>query len=178
MKVGCDGYITKPIDPILLPGQVGQYLGDLPPRPPVSGSRPTAVAEARLPRVDDQLPILVIEDNPTTRKMFRISLESAGYRVVEAHDARTALALVEHCRPALIIQDLHLPDMDGLTWPAARAGDAVADVRRVPAHRRSGAKALSQSAHRPAPPDRAAPPHHVSLGGRAVRPGAASARGR
>ncbi|MEO6709037.1 MAG: response regulator, partial [Planctomycetota bacterium] len=59
-------------------------------------------------------PILVIEDNPTTRKMFRISLESAGHRVVEAQDARTALRLIQEIKPALIVQDLILPDMDGL----------------------------------------------------------------
>ncbi|MBA2540295.1 MAG: response regulator [Deltaproteobacteria bacterium] len=78
--------------------------------------------------VDDRPPILVIEDNATTRKTFRLTLESAGYRVVEAHDARMALAAIEHVWPSLIIQDLNLPDMDGLELSRSlreRLGDAV-----------------------------------------------------
>jgi PAS domain S-box-containing protein len=58
--------------------------------------------------------ILLVEDNPVTRRMFRVTLETAGHRVVEAPDGRTALAYLEHHRPALIIQDLILPDMDGI----------------------------------------------------------------
>lgn len=115
LEAGCDGYITKPLDPILLPGQVGDYLGSMPTRrAEVESTQPVSVPDAAENPVDERPPILVIEDNPTTRKMFRISLESAGYRVVEVHDARAALAFVERCVPALIIQDLNLPDMDGL----------------------------------------------------------------
>ncbi len=58
--------------------------------------------------------ILVVEDNPVTRKLFRVTLEGAGYRVVEAEDGRTALELVPREAPDLILQDLRLPDMDGL----------------------------------------------------------------
>lgn len=58
--------------------------------------------------------ILVVEDNPTTLKMLRVALEAEGYRVVEAGDGRTALAAVERARPDLVLQDLILPDMDGL----------------------------------------------------------------
>ncbi len=35
--------------------------------------------------------ILVVEDNPVTRRLFRVTLEDAGYRVLEAEDARTVL---------------------------------------------------------------------------------------
>ncbi|WP_206951272.1 response regulator [Trinickia acidisoli] len=55
-----------------------------------------------------------MEDNSTTRKMFCVALTSAGYEVVEAGDARTALDIASHRRPDLIVQDLALPDMDGL----------------------------------------------------------------
>src|SRR5262249_52832442 len=63
---------------------------------------------------DGRPPILVIEDNPATRRMFRLSLEAAGHRVLEARDAASALELVVQSRPSLIVQDLILPDMDGL----------------------------------------------------------------
>jgi PAS domain S-box-containing protein len=58
--------------------------------------------------------ILVVEDNPTTRKMLRLTLVTEGYAVVEAADARAALAAAERTLPNLVLQDLILPDMDGL----------------------------------------------------------------
>jgi DNA-binding response OmpR family regulator len=58
--------------------------------------------------------ILIAEDNPTTMKMLRLALESEGYAVVEAPDARSALAAAQHRLPDLVLQDLLLPDMDGL----------------------------------------------------------------
>jgi two-component system cell cycle sensor histidine kinase/response regulator CckA len=57
--------------------------------------------------------ILVVEDNPVSRKMVRVTLETEGYSVVEAPDARTALALFAAATPDLVLQDLLLPDMDG-----------------------------------------------------------------
>jgi PAS domain S-box-containing protein len=57
--------------------------------------------------------ILVVEDNPLTRKMLRITLEAEGYAVVEAGDGRAALAAAAEERPALVLQDLVLPDMNG-----------------------------------------------------------------
>jgi PAS domain S-box-containing protein len=57
--------------------------------------------------------ILVIEDNPITRKMFRVALDSEGYTVLEATDGHTALDLMALGAPNLILQDLLLPDLDG-----------------------------------------------------------------
>ena len=57
--------------------------------------------------------ILVVEDNPITRKMVRIALESEGYEVLEAADGRSALELAREHRPVLVLQDYVLPDMDG-----------------------------------------------------------------
>jgi PAS domain S-box-containing protein len=57
--------------------------------------------------------ILLVEDNPVTRKMLRVALQIEGYRVEEACDGRSAIAAsVEHA-PDLVLQDLVLPDMDG-----------------------------------------------------------------
>jgi PAS domain S-box-containing protein len=57
--------------------------------------------------------ILVVEDNPITRKMLRVALESEGYTVAEAADGRSALAEAERYLPDLVLQDLILPDMNG-----------------------------------------------------------------
>jgi len=118
LAAGCNGYIAKPLDPILLPAQVAEYLEQrFEPLPPPAAAAPVASPDAgdraALPDPGAQRPILVVEDNPSTRKMFRVSLETAGHRVVEASDGRTALAYVERHSPALVVQDLILPDMDG-----------------------------------------------------------------
>ncbi len=57
--------------------------------------------------------ICVIEDNPTTRKLVRITLESEGYEVIEAPDGGTALERLAERHPDLVIEDLLLPDVDG-----------------------------------------------------------------
>ena len=57
--------------------------------------------------------ILIVEDNPVTRKMVRAVLESERYTVLEAGDGQTALDLMARYRPDLVIQDLVLPDIDG-----------------------------------------------------------------
>jgi len=57
--------------------------------------------------------ILVVEDNPITRKSVTAALQEEGYRVMEAPDGRTALAQTQSERPHLILQGLVLPDMDG-----------------------------------------------------------------
>ena len=57
--------------------------------------------------------ILVVEDNPTTRKMLRVTLQAEGYTVVDAHDASSALIRLQAQPPDLIVQDIGLPDMDG-----------------------------------------------------------------
>jgi PAS domain S-box-containing protein len=57
--------------------------------------------------------VLIVEDNPITRKLVRVTLASEGYTVVEAGDGRTALEWIQRDTPNLVLQDLVLPDMDG-----------------------------------------------------------------
>jgi CheY-like chemotaxis protein len=59
--------------------------------------------------------VMVIEDDQGMRKLLRVTLSGAGYSVLEAADARTALTLAAHEMPDLIVQDLILPDSAGLT---------------------------------------------------------------
>src|SRR4051812_37562250 len=56
--------------------------------------------------------ILLVEDNPTTRKLVRFALQKKGFAVLEAPDGRSALALMAQ-KPDLVLQDIILPDMDG-----------------------------------------------------------------
>jgi CheY-like chemotaxis protein len=58
--------------------------------------------------------VLVVEDNPITRKMLRVSLESDGYRVAEAGEGRQARAAAAARRPDVVVLDFVLPDIDGV----------------------------------------------------------------
>lgn len=58
--------------------------------------------------------VLVIEDEPQMRKFIRASLQSHGYRVIEASEAREAVPLISSHNPELLLLDLGLPDADGL----------------------------------------------------------------
>lgn len=61
----------------------------------------------------NQPTVLVIDNNPLTRKVVRISLQLEGYRVLEAETGRASLELLSHETIDLILQDLVLPDTDG-----------------------------------------------------------------
>src|ERR1700682_1207606 len=63
--------------------------------------------------------ILLVEDNPITRNILRVTLESGGYGVVDASDGKTALELAAARRPDLLGLDDVLPDMDALQLLAA-----------------------------------------------------------
>ena len=59
--------------------------------------------------------ILVVEDNPANMKLTSLLLHSAGHSVLSAVDAETALRLARNEQPDLILMDIQLPGMDGLT---------------------------------------------------------------
>lgn len=57
--------------------------------------------------------VLVVEDDEAARLTTSITLEQAGYRVVEAADCASARARFAECKPDLILLDVLLPDGDG-----------------------------------------------------------------
>jgi two-component system KDP operon response regulator KdpE len=58
--------------------------------------------------------VLVVDDEPAIRRLLRGSLARAGHDVIEAADARAALAALAIDKPDLVLLDLGLPDRDGL----------------------------------------------------------------
>jgi DNA-binding response OmpR family regulator len=60
-------------------------------------------------------PILVVDDDAKIVRLVRTYLERAGYRVVEAADGEAALAAIHQELPALIVLDIMLPEVDGLS---------------------------------------------------------------
>lgn len=58
--------------------------------------------------------ILVIDDEPQIRRLLRVALEAADYRVFEAATGREGLAEVASRQPDAILLDLGLPELDGM----------------------------------------------------------------
>lgn len=59
--------------------------------------------------------ILVIDDNKINRKLFRFLLEQAGYEVFDAEDGAAGARLAGEIIPHLVIMDVQMPVMDGIT---------------------------------------------------------------
>jgi two-component system cell cycle response regulator DivK len=59
--------------------------------------------------------ILIIEDNEKNRKLVRDVLQVKGYATIESETAEEGLKLALETSPALILMDIQLPGMDGIT---------------------------------------------------------------
>jgi DNA-binding response OmpR family regulator len=64
------------------------------------------------------MPILVVDDDPSSLDIVRTYLEARGYQVVTAMDGKEALVKMEAVRPCLVLLDVMMPGMDG--WEVAR----------------------------------------------------------
>ena len=71
--------------------------------------------------------IMVVDDSASVRQVVGITLRGAGYDVVEGVDGADALKRLDGRRVHLIISDVNMPNMDGLTF--------VREVRKLPAYR-------------------------------------------
>ena len=74
-------------------------------------------------------PVLVVDDDRDIVRLVRAYLEKAGFTVLTAYDGQTALQILRHDRPALVVLDLMLPDQDG--WDITRqvrADSVLADT--------------------------------------------------
>ncbi len=74
--------------------------------------------------------VLVVEDNELNMKLVRDLLRFADYAVIEAWDAETGLELAQTHQPDLILMDIQLPGMDGLTATQHIRRDA--DLKHTP----------------------------------------------
>jgi len=60
--------------------------------------------------------ILVVEDNPTNQLLTTMVLNRDGFETAVAESAEDALVFIKARRPDLILMDVQLPGMDGLTF--------------------------------------------------------------
>ncbi|MDX1391252.1 MAG: response regulator [Rheinheimera sp.] len=71
--------------------------------------------------------ILVVDDSSSVRQVVGIALKGAGYEVIEAVDGKDALAKLTGQKVHLMISDVNMPNMDGITF--------VKEVKKLPAYR-------------------------------------------
>jgi CheY-like chemotaxis protein len=64
---------------------------------------------------DQRRTILVVDDFDDTRLLLRTWLRKKGYRVVEAENGNEAIAKARDTDPDLIIMDVEMPELDGLS---------------------------------------------------------------
>ena len=74
--------------------------------------------------------VLLVEDTEDNRQMMRRLLEMSGYQVVEAINGEEAVRLAYEERPCIILMDLSLPLIDGLT--ATRQIRSLPGLSKVP----------------------------------------------
>jgi two-component system cell cycle response regulator len=74
--------------------------------------------------------ILVVDDSTAMRRILSRALDAAGYRVSEAADGQAALAVCRADAPDLVLLDIDMPVMDGLT--ALKEMKADAGLRDIP----------------------------------------------
>src|SRR5450631_2832059 len=74
--------------------------------------------------------ILVVEDSPTQAEQLRYLLEKNRYRVAVATTGGSALAMIAEQKPALIISDIIMPEMDG--YELCLRTKAIEGLRHIP----------------------------------------------
>ena len=74
--------------------------------------------------------ILIIEDNEKNRKLVRDVLQIKGYKTIESETAEEGLKLASEQPLALILMDIQLPGMDGIT--ALKQLKAEAKTKSIP----------------------------------------------
>jgi CheY-like chemotaxis protein len=90
---------------------------------PIEWERLMAVLEKHRPRLNGSR-VLVVEDDPDSREMFRRAAEGHGWTVVEAENGRVGLQRISDAVPGVILLDLLMPEMDGFSF--------IEELRRRP----------------------------------------------
>lgn len=74
--------------------------------------------------------VLIVEDDPATRTMYREYLDRSGFRTIDAHNGHQALAKAKEMHPHAVVTDLAVPGMDGFEFCRALQRDDA--TRNIP----------------------------------------------
>ncbi|MBI1736843.1 MAG: response regulator [Candidatus Rokubacteria bacterium] len=73
--------------------------------------------------------VLIVEDNEKNRKLVRDALQFKGYRTIETDTGEEGVRLAREHRPALVLMDIQLPGIDGITaLRQLRADETTRDI--------------------------------------------------
>jgi two-component system chemotaxis response regulator CheY len=74
--------------------------------------------------------ILTVDDTASMRQMISFTLHSVGHEVIQASDGQEALKVIEGKKIDLVIADINMPNMDGITL--LKSLRALADYKFTP----------------------------------------------
>jgi chemotaxis family two-component system sensor histidine kinase/response regulator PixL len=121
-----DGTLIPVINGSLLleqPADLRASGGNLTPITPVAGSSRGAIDT---PKIFQSSTILVVDDSAAMRRTLALSLEKAGYRVLQARDGKDALEqLQQGAAVQLIICDIEMPNMNGFEFLGQRRRESA-----------------------------------------------------
>jgi two-component system chemotaxis response regulator CheY len=93
--------------------------------------------------------VLIVDDSSTMRKIVARCLRQAGLdfsEILEAGDGREALQVLEGARVDVILTDINMPNMTGLEFLKAKAGnDAIKDIPVVVISTESGSDIIEEA---------------------------------
>ena len=113
-EAGLDVYLVKPVRQRQLLESLQRIMAET---ARAGRSEKTSAAAVRpdTPSGAEKLRILLAEDNPVNARVAQLILEQRGHAVTRAEDGRKAVALFQTQSFDLILMDLQMPEMDGLT---------------------------------------------------------------
>lgn len=82
------------------------------------------------PDVTEEPLVLIVEDDPATRALYRDGLHQAGFRTIEAHNGLQALDKAQAALPHVVLTDVAVPGMDGFEF--GRALRELDPTRTIP----------------------------------------------
>ncbi|GAB3034515.1 response regulator [Bowmanella dokdonensis] len=74
--------------------------------------------------------ILIVDDSASVRQVVALALKGAGHQVIEAVDGKDALSKLDGQKINLIVSDVNMPNMDGLSF--VKAAKEISAYRFTP----------------------------------------------
>ena len=112
----CDAHPhATTIDPVVTQLVAGAHCRWLPYTAEFSGAHVNGFMTRATNTMVQDPKVLIIEDEQEIRRFLRVSLENHGYRFIESPTGQDGLNLIADEHPDLVLLDLGLPDIDGLT---------------------------------------------------------------
>ena len=96
----------------------------------ISQARSLDFVEGRNAAVKSRHTVLIVDDDPQFRELYRTALRFCGFDVATASDGLAALHSIEQQRPSLVILDLNMPCVDG--WSVLRELASHEETKAIP----------------------------------------------